>query len=138
MRHNSGAMMAPEYIERRSTMPEITSFADFITDWERLLAAVTNNETNLPDLGLQRVSLADLLQEAKELGARQDASRSQLSTDTKRRREVLFMGRAAASRLRSALKGALGGHNEKLVEFGVRPIRRRRSIPLVDPPLPVE
>jgi hypothetical protein len=119
-------------------MPEITSFADFITDWERLLTAVTNNEANLPDLGLQKVSLEDILQEAKTVSTRQDASRSQLAIDSKRRREIVFEGRAAASRLRAALKGVLGGHNEKLVEFGLRPIRRRRSIPLVDPPLPVE
>ncbi|HEX3129688.1 MAG TPA: hypothetical protein VH394_20300 [Thermoanaerobaculia bacterium] len=119
-------------------MSEITSFADFIIDWERLLTAVTNNEANLPDLGLQRISLQDILQEAKAVSTRQDASRSQLAMDSKRRREILFEGRAAASRLRAALKGALGGHNEKLVEFGLRPIRRRRSIPLVDPPLPIE
>jgi hypothetical protein len=132
------AMTAPDFFERRSTMSEITSFADFIIDWERLLTAVTNNEANLPDLGLQRISLQDILQEAKAVSTRQDASRSQLAMDSKRRREILFEGRAAASRLRAALKGALGGHNEKLVEFGLRPIRRRRSIPLVDPPLPIE
>jgi hypothetical protein len=119
-------------------MPEITSFADYVTDWERLLAAVANNEADLPDLGLQKVSLADILQEAKAVSTRQDASRSQLATDSKRRREIVFEGRAAASRLRSALKGVLGGHNEKLVEFGLRPIRRRRTTRLVDPALPVE
>jgi hypothetical protein len=119
-------------------MSEITSFADFVTDWERLTAAVTNNEANLPDLSLQKASLASILQEAKEVSTRQDASRSQLAVDSKRRREILFEGRGAASRLRSALKGALGGHNEKLVEFGLRPIRQRRSSPLVDPPLLVE
>lgn len=119
-------------------MPENTSFSDFITDWERLLTAVTNNEAGLPDLSLQKASLEYILQEAKEVSTRQDASRSQLAIDSKRRREVVFEGRAAASRLRAALKGVLGGHNEKLVEFGIRPIRQRRSIPLVDPPLPVE
>ena len=119
-------------------MPNTTSFADFITDWERLLTAVTNNAAELPDLSLQAASLDGLLDEAKALGARQDASRSQLAADAKRRRELIFEGRAAASRLRSAIKGHLGGHNEKLVEFGARPIRQRRAIPLVDPPLAVE
>lgn len=118
-------------------MPNTTSFADFITDWERLLTAVANNAAELPDLSLQAASLDGLVDEAKALGARQDASRSQLAADAKRRRELIFEGRAAASRLRSAIKGHLGGHNEKLVEFGARPIRRR-SLPLVDPPLAVE
>ncbi|MES1244604.1 MAG: hypothetical protein ABUT39_23560 [Acidobacteriota bacterium] len=119
-------------------MPEITSFADYVTDWERLLAAVANNEAGLPDLGPQRTSLEDILEEAKAVSTRQDASRSQLSADAKRRREILFEGRAAASRLRAALKGHFGGHNEKLVEFGARPIRQRRTAKLVDPPLAVE
>lgn len=118
-------------------MPEITSFADFITDWERLLTAVANNEDNLPDLDPQRVPLADILQEAKAVSTRQDASRSQLAADAKRRREIVFEGRAAASRLRAALKGHFGGHNERLVEFGARPVRRRRTAKLVDPPLAV-
>jgi protein required for attachment to host cells len=119
-------------------MQQPTSFSDFITDWERLIAAVTNNEVSLPEHELQKRSLEDILEEAKELGTRQDASRSQLATDSKRRREVIFQGRAAASRLRSVVKGRFGGHDEKLVEFGIRPLRQRRSIPLVDPALPVE
>jgi hypothetical protein len=119
-------------------MQQTASFADFIADWERLLTAVTNNETNLPDLSAQVGSLDYILQEAKAVSARQDASRAQLAADSKRRREVTFEGRAAASRIRSALKGHFGGHNEKLVEFGVRPGRQRRSTPLVDPPLAVE
>lgn len=114
------------------------SFADFITDWERLLTAVENNEGNLPDLSLQRGSLDDILQEAKAVSTRQDASRSQSATDAKRRRELTFEGRAAASRLRASIKGHLGGHNEKLLEFGARPIRQRRIPKLVDPPLAVE
>ncbi len=119
-------------------MHQTASFSDFITDWERLLAAVNNNETGLPDLSAQVGSLEAILQEAKAVSVRQDASRSQLAADSKRRREVTFEGRAAASRIRSALKGHFGGHNEKLVEFGVRPVRQRRSTPLVDPPLAVE
>ncbi len=118
-------------------MRNIRSFADFIADWERLLDAVANNEANLPDLGLQRGALNALLSEAKVVGTRQDASRSQSAADAKRRVEIIFEGRAAASQLRAAIKGHLGGHNEKLVEFGARPIRRRR-VKLVDPPLAVE
>ncbi len=119
-------------------MPQTASFADFLTDWERLLTAVNNNETNLPDLTLQLGSLEGILQEAKVVSVRQDVSRSQLAADSKRRREILFEGRAAASRIRSALRGHFGGHNEALVEFGVRPHRQRRSSPLVDPPLAIE
>ena len=118
-------------------MSQITSLADYITSWERLLAAVANNGANLPDFSLQMATLTAILQEAKTVSTRQEASRSLLAADAKRRREIVFEGRAAASQLRSALKGVLGGHNEKLGEFGIRPLRRRSS-PLVDPPLQVE
>jgi hypothetical protein len=83
-----------------------TSFSDFITDWERLITAVTNNEANLPELDLQRNSLEYILQEAKDLGARQDASRSQLAADSKRRREVIFEGRASVGARPSLLSAS--------------------------------
>jgi hypothetical protein len=86
-------------------MRNTRSFADFITDWERLLDAVENNETNLPDLSLQRGTLDHILEEAKAVGTRQEASRSQSAIDAKRRRELIFEGRAAASQLRARHQG---------------------------------
>lgn len=119
-------------------MPNMSSYADYLADWERLLLAVENNEELLPDLMVQRVPLQDLLEEAKELSVRQKASMAQLREDSKRRRALVPEGRAAASRLRSALKAHFGGHSEKLVEYGIAPLRARRALPPDPVPVPVE
>lgn len=118
-------------------MSEPSSFADFLTDWELLLSAVQSHGSELPDLSPYVESLSELLQEGRDLGARQQASRAQLALDAKRRRDLMPEGRAAASRLRAAVKAFYGGHNERLVEFGVRPLRQHRSTPAEAPPPPV-
>lgn len=120
-------------------MRGLKSFADYLADWERLILAVDNNGSQLPNLDLQLVPLQELLAEAKTIGARQDAARAQHATDSKRRRQIQFEGRAAASRLRAALKAHYGGHNEKLSEFGMRALRvRRASTRNPEPPPPEE
>lgn len=118
-------------------MREPKSFADFLTDWERLILAVDNNGSQLPNVDPQLVPLQQILEEAKVLGARQDAARAQFAADAKRRRQIQFEGRAAATRLRAAIKAHYGGHNEKLSEFGMRALRQRRaSTPDPEPPPP--
>ena len=119
-------------------MSKESSYADYLADWERLLLAVNNNEEGLPDLMVQKVPLEDLLQEAKELAVRQKASTAQLRQDSKRRRALVPEGRAAASRLRAALKAHFGGHSERLVEYGIAPLRARRTLPPDPIPVPVE
>ncbi len=117
-------------------MSEISSFADFMTDWSLLIQAILNNEEDLPDLAGLVGPLAALLDEAGRLDAAKAAARAQLSQGAKRSRTLLPEGRAAASRLRAALKVHYGGHNEKLVEFGIAPLRVRRTPQPADPPPP--
>lgn len=119
-------------------MSNASSYADYLADWERLLTAVENNEEGLPDLMVQKIPLQDLLQEARDLAASQDASKAQLRVDSKRRRALVPEGRAAASRLRAALKAHFGGHSERLVQYGVAPLRARRTLPPDPIPIPVE
>ena len=119
-------------------MSNASSYADYLADWERLLAAVNNNEEGLPDLMIQKIPLQDLLQEARDLAASQDASKAQLRVDSKRRRALVPEGRAAASRLRAALKAHFGGHSERLVQYGIAPLRARRALPPDPIPNPPE
>ena len=119
-------------------MSNASSYADYLADWERLLLAVNNNEEGLPDLMIQKIPLQDLLQEARELAARQDASKAQFRVDSKRRRALVPEGRAAASRLRAALKAHFGGHSERLVQYGIAPLRARRTLPPDPIPNPPE
>jgi hypothetical protein len=115
---------------------KVSSFPDFMAYWDRLLMAVRNNQANLPDLSALVGPLSALLDEARELEADKAEARSLLSQAAKRTRILIPEGRAAAARLRDALKVHFGGHNEALVQFGVAPLRTRRAPKPADPEPP--
>lgn len=112
------------------------SFADFVTDWERLLLAVSANGTDLPDLGSPVTGLQGIVAELRTLSARQDANRAAGRADTRRIQELLTAGRDAALQIRSRVRAQYGPRNEKLAEFRVRVLGRRRNSPIVVPSTP--
>ncbi len=117
-------------------MPDINSFADYLADWDRLIKSILKNQDNLPDFSGLVGPLSALLEEARDLDVAKAAARSELRLGTKRTRTLIPEGRAAASRLRAALKAHFGGHNETLGQYGVTPLRKRRSPLPADPPPP--
>jgi hypothetical protein len=117
-------------------MPEINSFPDYMADWDRLIAAVRNNDSTLPDLSGLVGPLEALLNEARTVDAAKAAARAQLRQGSKRTRTLIPEGRAAASRLRAALVAHYGNHNEDLGEFGITPVRTRRVPQQADPAPP--
>ncbi len=112
------------------------SFADFVTDWERLLLAANANEADLPGLDARVAVLEGIVTELRSLSARQDANRAAGRTDTRRIQELLTAGRDAALQIRSQVRAQYGPRNEKLAEFRVRVLGRRRNSPVVTPPPP--
>lgn len=114
-------------------MPENSSFPDFMADWDRLIKVV-RNRADLPDYSGLLQPLEALLEEGRGLEVAKAGAKAQLSHAAKRTRNLIPEGRAAASRLRAALKAHFGGHSEVLVEFGVVPVRRRRTPQPADPP----
>ena len=117
-------------------MAEMSSFPDFMADWDRLIKGVRNKSDVLPDYSGLLEPLEKLLEEGRSLEVAKAGARAQLGQAAKRSRSLVAEGRAAASRLRAALKAHFGGHNEMLVEFGVAPLRKRRVPQPVDPPPP--
>lgn len=116
-------------------MSEISSFADYMADWDLLIKGV-NTKEGLPDLSGLVDPLEDILEEGRGVEVSKAAARSKLSQGAKRSRTLVVEGRAAASRLRAALKAHYGGHNETLVEFGIAPLRKRRAPQPADPTPP--
>ena len=115
---------------------KVSSFPDFMAYWDRMLQAVRNNQADLPDLSGLVGPLNVLLDEARQLETDKAEARSLLSRAAKRTRALIPEGRAAAARLRDALKVHFGGHNEALVQFGVAPLRTRRAVKPADPEPP--
>jgi hypothetical protein len=117
-------------------MREMSSFPDFMADWDHLIRSVRKNHQTLPDLEELLGPLGVFLDESRDLHATKAAARALLSQGAKRSRRLIMDGRAAASRVRAALKAHFGGHNEMLVEYGVVPLRTRRQPQPADPTPP--
>jgi hypothetical protein len=105
-------------------MPK-TSLADFLTDWEKLLKNVTDTSAELPNMDVYKNALDQLLGGAKDSLALAAARIGVKQQETKERQELLKQGKEAASKLRSAIKAHFGPKSERLLQYGIKPIRNR-------------
>jgi hypothetical protein len=101
------------------------SFSNTVADWESLLSAVEANQSEIPNVDAYAAQLAAAVADLKEMRALRAALQSEARELTQS-----LLGRSAqakdlAIRLRSWIRGWYGAHNEKLMEFGVKPIRKR-------------
>lgn len=111
-----------------------------IGDWQRLAAALAQNEDDLPELagaqGRLETLLAQVLdysqRQAAHAALKQDASQTLIDLTSECSRQ--------ATVIRFALKQHYGPRNEKLVEFGIQPFRGRvrkpGTVPEPPPPQP--
>jgi hypothetical protein len=101
-----------------------TSLADFVTDWEKLLKNVTDTAAELPDISVYKSALDPLLAGAKDslaLAARIGVKQQ----ETKDRQALMKEGKEAASKLRLAIKAHFGPRSERLLQYGMNPLRKR-------------
>jgi len=120
-------------------MPEVKSFAELIRDWEKLLAACTDNAATLGTAEPQRLVLEGLLARGREMKNRQDALVAQKQLATQDLEALKDQGREAARRLRGAVRSIVGSRSELLVQFNMFPLRPRRAArkaATVKPPQP--
>lgn len=107
-------------------MPNTSSYADVVLDWERLLLAVQDNTDNLPESERLRAALQQHLDETRALKARQVSAAALRQRTTQELKVKLEEGRELAMRLRGTVRAGLGPRNEGLVQFGMAPLRARR------------
>ncbi len=122
-------------------MPNTNTYTDAVTDWQRLLAAVEDNLQSLPDILAEKTALEQALLEARSVKAEQDAYTASRQEATQNLNMVLDTGRDLAMRIRAAAKHRIGARSERLVQFGIAPLRRRarrNPQPVPPPPSPVE
>ena len=106
-------------------MPNPTSIPDITDDWQQLLGAYTANAGELQSVEPLSQQLSATLTEVQEYSLQEKASRAERQQFTKKRQETIARGKELASRLRAGIKSVYGAKNEKLIEFGVPPFRRR-------------
>lgn len=113
-------------------MPK-TSFADMLLDWEKLTSACQANAADLPGLEAMQKELEALLAETIALGKQQDAQKAAVQQTTKEINDRLLRGRLLATRVRNGAKLHYGTRTEKVIEFGIRPFRKRVRLPKEPP-----
>jgi hypothetical protein len=99
------------------------SFADVITDWQKLLASVTANKDDLQSLDSYRQQLEAELAAAQAANLRQSASQAEAQQATRDLEASLKEGHDLAEKLRFGIKSRYGKRSEKLKEFGLKVFR---------------
>jgi hypothetical protein len=107
-------------------MPAVaSSHADVVDDWEGLLTAARNQVEKLPDIGRHISALELVLGQTKAMKAQQDSFTAARQEATQELKKLVAEGRDLAIRLRGAVKAEIGPRSERLVQFNMKPIRKR-------------
>src|SRR5690349_1166076 len=107
-------------------MPPIAgSYPDTVEDWEGLLTSARNNADKLPDISRHTTALELVLGQTKEVKALQLSHAAARQEATQQLKKLLSQGKELAIRLRAVVRGEIGPTSERLVQFKVKPIRKR-------------
>jgi phage terminase Nu1 subunit (DNA packaging protein) len=120
-------------------MPGRTSFADTVFDLEQLHTSVSTHPTLVPSAAERyRSALEELLTQLKTLSSTQKTLRADKQKVTQDLKETLRQGRRLATDVRTVIRGEVGIRSEKLVEFGIAPLRPRprRKVETEEPVAP--
>ena len=99
------------------------SYADFVTDWQRLIDAIAG-DPQLADLKNKSI-LETHLAAVKELNARQVMFKASSQQATQELNSALIKGKDIAIQLRAEVKSRIDPRAERLVQFDVKPIRKK-------------
>lgn len=109
------------------------SIADFIVQGESLLNNLQTSAGGVPGIDVHVLPLQQAVTEAQEITYRLDTQRGLKQADSQKRRSVIKQGKLLISRIQSALKAHFGLQSERLVEFGIQPIRPRSRAKAKEP-----
>jgi hypothetical protein len=98
-----------------------------IQDWRDLLRAAQESECEMRGVEPFVEALEESSDEAMSLRCRRDALLVSAEELTAEMNAAFAMTHDAAMALRSYVKGVLGLRSERLVRFGIKPLRRRRG-----------
>jgi hypothetical protein len=104
-----------------------SSIANAIIAWENALVTAKASAAEVPGIEMYTAPLEQILADAKGLTASLETRKGVKQQETQERKALMQKGNVQVSRIRSALKAFFGPNNERLVEFGVRPLRPRTS-----------
>jgi hypothetical protein len=106
------------------------------SSWQFLSTALAANAKDLPHLEGHRVELVDTLAKTGDLTTQLAALTASKQEISKQLEALMVDGRKLATYLRVGVKQNYGNRSEKLVEFGLQPLRTHRKEATTPPPTP--
>ena len=107
------------------------SRGEVVLDLEQLTAAYRANPVSLPGLDPLIQEIETLLPEIRALNIQRGVQQAAVQQTTKEMNERVSRAKKAASRLRMGAKALYGTGAEKVVEFGIQPLRKAVRAPKV-------
>jgi hypothetical protein len=99
--------------------------ANDLKEWEQSTVSIAANAPDLPQTDIPRAALEKLTAELRSLVVQQKLFDGNKQQATARMAEIHAEGSKLATVLRFLVKQHYGNRSEKLVELGVKPLRRR-------------
>ena len=104
-------------------MADVRLYMNKVNGWEKMDTAMTGNDAEVAHLGFKLPTLRDRSQRMRSLYARHAALAAERQAITQEMQKLIDEGGQIFRMLREAVKDHYGKRNEKLVEFGVEPLR---------------
>jgi hypothetical protein len=105
-----------------------TSHADLVTSFETLTTSVAANKEDLQHLQDLSTQLGAETAGAKAAIVRKSTQKAEVQQTTQDLKGFIARGQDLATRLRTGVRSKYGNRNEKLTEFNLRPLRKRKTV----------
>jgi hypothetical protein len=106
-----------------------------VKEWRAVATAMAANAAGLPGVAVQLAALLGVIDEVDKLLAEQATLRASKQVATQRLKTLFNQGGKLSTVLKAIARQHYGHGNDKLVEFGIQPLRSRPK-PTVVPPTP--
>lgn len=106
-------------------------------EWRAVARGTAANAAELPPTQIQRTALEGVIGEVDQILAEQAAFQASKQTTSRRLQALVSQGAKLSTVLKAIAKQHYGHGNEKLVEFGIQPLRSRPKPTVVAPSAPL-
>ncbi len=106
-------------------MKRAVSQDEQVQDWSGLLKTARESEADLEGVGPLIAALEESHDQAVDLRSRRNALAASAQELTPQMEDAFTAGRDAAVCLRSYIRGKVGPRSEKLLRYGIKPLRKR-------------
>jgi hypothetical protein len=109
---------------------------DHFKEWRKVAASAAANASELPGGEVQRVALEKVIEEVDKILVDQGLFQANKQVASQRLQTLINQGGKLATVLKAIAKQHYGHGSDKLVEFGIKPLRSRPKPTVVPPTTP--